>query len=151
MTPDSLAAMSNEPQTITVDGRTYKCGSWQMRDYAHVERVIRSERLNALIEGSRLVAMMQDPDIMAGAIGKVQNATIDLREMLTTQSARTELLIANLLRYDSTVSEGDVRNLGPVTARKLFDFMSELSGLTKKEDNSDPTSTTSSTPTEGGT
>lgn len=147
MTSDSLAAMSNESQDITVGSRTYKCGPWQMRDYAHVERVVRGERLNELIKGSRFAPMMQDPEIMSGAVAQVQNATIGLREMLTCQSARTELLIANLLRNDPTVTEDDVRSLSPIAARELFDFMSELSGLTEKEADADPT--ISSIPTEG--
>jgi len=50
-------------------------------------------------------------------------------------------------RYSLT--EHDVRSMGPMTLRRLFDLISQLSDLTSQEDDADPT--TSSTPTEGGT
>ncbi len=146
---DSLAAMSNEPQTITVDGREYTCGQWQMGDYAHVESVIRGKRLNELIEGCRLAPMMADPEIMGTAVAKVQTWTPTTGELMLNPLARTELIIANLKRHDPTVPEQAVRSLGPVAARELYDFMSVLSKLTKKDDDADPT--TSSTQTEGET
>ena len=147
MTSNSLAAMSNEPQTITVDGRTYTCGPWQMGDYAKVERVIRGNRLNELIEGCRLVPLMADPEIMGGAVAKLQQWTPTSLEMHLNPTARTELVLVNLQRNDKTVSDNDVRSIGPMTLRRLFDLMSDLAGLTEKDDDADPT--TSSTQTEG--
>lgn len=148
---ESLAAMSNEPQEITVGGRTWKCGAWTMGDYAKVEATIRSERLDTLITQSRHVRMMQDPEILAAAIGHVQNATIGLREMLTSQRSRLELLFINLSRNDPAVSKGDVEALPPIDARTLYDLMSTLSGLDDKTDDADPTTATSSTQAEEGT
>lgn len=149
MTSDSLAAMSNEPQEMTIDGRTYKCGPWQMRDYAQVERLVRGERLNQLIEGCRLAPLMADPEIMGSAVAKVQQWTPPTLDMHLNPNARTKLVLANLQRHDKSVSEADAHSMSPMTIRRLFDLMSQLSGLTEKADDADPT--TSSIPTEGET
>ncbi len=147
MTSNSLAAMSNEPQTMTIGGRTYTCGQWQMGDYAKVERIIRGERREELLDSMRF--KMMGEEIVAAAVAAVQNNPITLRDMLAVMSARAELVIANLRRNDTTVTEEHVRGLSPMAIRKLVDFMSELSGLMDKDDDADPT--TSSTPTEGET
>lgn len=153
MTPDSLAAMSNEPQEMTVDGRTYKVGPLQMGDYAKVEAQIRSERREELLESMRF--KMMDSEIIAGALAAVQNAPITLRDMLGCQSARSRLLLACLSRSDPSINGEHINKLSPGAARDLTDFMYEVSGLlpkgTTKEADADPTSTTSSIPTEGET
>lgn len=153
MTSDSLAAMSNEPQEMTVNGRTYKVGPLEMGDYAKVEAAIRTERREELLESMRF--KMMDAEIIAGALAAVQNAPITLRDMLGCQSARSRLLLACLSRSDPTITQSQVDKLSPGAARDLTDFMYEVSGLlpkgTTKGTDADPTDTTSSTHAEGRT
>ena len=137
-----IVDVSAEPMTLTIGGREYKLPPLSMGDIAAAERWIIDQRLNAVLERTRMPPLPDD--VRAKAIAAVLASPVQLADILLSYEGRLRLLYLSMRRADHAIRWEFVKEGMPAVATLvLTELMYKLAGLgAKMGDEADPMTTT---------
>ncbi len=134
-----LVDLSSEPMVLTIGGRKYKLPPLSMGDIASAERFIVDQRLDKLLERTKMPPLPDD--VRAKAIAAVLATPVLLTEILLSYEGRLRLLFLSMHRADQTITWSFVlQGMPAIPTQVLTSLMYKMAGLDSMDDDkADPT------------
>lgn len=135
---ESVSEAVSVPTEIKLGECSYSLSPLTVHDFALIEASTRNERLEALLQQTRIVKGVNLPDAVKGkAIAEIMSTPVSLVDVLPTFSGQEQLLFHSMKKTRPDLTLDMMKTIPPMDIAVLSKIVAEITGLKVEEETED--------------